>query len=230
MRDSETPEPPSTATPPHAIRTAVLAQVAREPSPTREAWRRRARRYVLTGYLISFLIFTATGGIYVGARPTAYVVAIGCGWGLVAFVVTVMARRSARNVLGRAPLRQAATIAVALAGAVATLAVGIQLWPNAASALANRSDVRCAAVGALYTLPILVGLVGAMARSTYLGRQSNVALFSTVAWLTGAFEILLRCDCAISAHLILGHLAPLFAGIAFSCVCIAAMRRRQMRG
>jgi hypothetical protein len=103
MRQSESAEPPARDTPPDAIRAALLAQIAREPAPTRQIWQLRARRYVGAGYLISFLIFLATGGVFVGARPTAYVLAVGCGWGLFALMTSVIARRSARTMPAAPP-------------------------------------------------------------------------------------------------------------------------------
>jgi hypothetical protein len=229
MRPSEPPARQSEHTPPAALRAALLTQIAREPSPTRQAWRRRARRYIVVGYLLSFLLFVASGAVYVGARPTAYVAAVGCGWGVAALLTTVMLWRSARTLLGTTRALQLGTIVVAFTSTVIALSVTTYLWPNAASALADRNDLRCTAVGALYTIPMLVGLVGAFARSTYLDRPSNVAVVSASAWLLGGLGILLRCDCAVSVHLALGHVLPLIAGTAITCAGILVGLKRRIR-
>jgi hypothetical protein len=223
LGSSQKPETPAL---PAALRARILAASAQAPAPNRTTWRLRALAIMAAGVLGSLALFALIGGVHAGGRPHSYLFVLTGVWLAVLCASVAFAWPRPTSVSAQPSSRMVGAAAIAIA-AVSLLFVGVSVaWPDAASYVAQRHDLRCAMVAGVFATPTLIAFAVVL-RNTHLGyRSATVVGAATVTWLMGALLIALRCDCAAPEHLALGHVLPLAVGTVVSSFAWLQMRKR----
>jgi hypothetical protein len=191
------------------LRARVLAQVKTEPSPNRDAYRRRVAIVAGVGALATTALFFAMGGFAPGTRPVE-LVAFTAGFALfAAAVLTRISTGRAGSMLGR-PRSVLVTACVVAAPALALVALAAAMcWPGSASEeTPSGANLACAAMTALQgALPLVALLVPRRGSDPLHPAITGAALGMTAgAWT--AMMAYLRCPHAAALHCIVAHVGP----------------------
>jgi hypothetical protein len=193
------------------LRARVLAEVARNPSPTRAEYNRRILLVAVIGALATVALFVARGGMSPGTRPVE-MIAFTAGFGLVA--VAVLSRLSSRSGAGRSMLGRPRSVllsgivlAAPLLAVVAVVAAA--LWPGPASEhVGGGIDLACGALTVLQgALPLVVLILPRRGTDPVHPAMTGAALGMTA----GAWTVVmayLRCPHAAAMHCVLAHVVP----------------------
>lgn len=197
--------------PPAQLKQRVLSDVAKRPSPTRQALVRQAALLTAASCLAAGTIFVLAGGVRATGRPISLILGTTVGTALVAGVVSWTALSRGGSTLGRA--RQA-LLPIAIGSPLAILAWKLFWSGQYAEALDQwhtRPGFRCLALGLSMGIGPVIAFVIARRNSDPVrpgltGFAAGVAIGCTTALLTD-----LWCPVAYLPHLILGHLLPIVA-------------------
>lgn len=214
------------------LRARVLAEVARTPSPTRSAYKRRIVLLATVGAIATVVLFVGMGGMSPGTRPVE-MIAFTVGFGLVAAaVLTRLSSGEPRSMLGR-PRTVLLTAVVVTAPILAVLALGATLaWPDASSEHVDGSvTFACGAISVLQgALPLIVLLLPRRGTDPVHPAITGAALGMTA----GAWTVVmayLRCPHASAMHCIVAHVVPtliltvLGAGLGWFLLRVRALPR-----
>lgn len=204
----------STLPPDHKAR--MLAALAKQPSPTREAAANRGRIAWLAGIALALVLFGASG-FRLGTRPIAFVAVSAAGWAVLGVLALVFSYGRGGSMLGRDPRMLRVVVAGAPAALVWMLAC-IALWPEADDADAPRiAHVACF----VYSLFIAAGPFAAMAwirrGSDPVKPRLTLAAYGAAAGLLAGVLMDVHCAYANVEHVLLGHVLPVagFAALGF---------------
>lgn len=202
---SQPPSPPPLSP---ALRERLFRQVKTAPAETRSRYVRRTAIALLLGLVVSFALFALLGGVRIGERAPAYVLAL-LGSVLVlegAFGALALRRRTA----AAAPTRNFVVAALSLPiGWALVTGVTLLLWPDGGgSDHAPRHDLMCGALSVSMGLPPLFASIYARRASVFVAPAwVGAALGAT--WMTfGTALMTFACACATSMHMVLGHVLP----------------------
>lgn len=194
---------------PAALRTRVLAEVARVPAPTRREHRMKVAIIAAAGALATIALFFATGGLLRGARPVELVAFTGGTALLAAVVLTQVSAGTGRSMLGRP--RHVLVLGCVLGAAVLAVAACFAgaLWPDHANeTVPSEAHLACGLLTlAQGALPLAVLLVPRRGTDPVHPAVTGAAL----GMAAGAWAVMLaylRCPHAAVHHCVLAHVAP----------------------
>jgi hypothetical protein len=190
------------------LRARVLAEIGREPAPTRAAQQRRVALVALFGALATTSLFFAMGGFARGARPTE-LIAFTAGSGLLAALVLTRLSARGRSMLGRpAPVLVLACVVAAPILACAALAATM-IWPeHATEDVPSRLDAACAGITLLQgALPLVALLLPRQGSDPVHPTITGAALGMTAGAWTATMAYL-RCPHVPASHCIMAHVLP----------------------
>lgn len=195
--------------PPADLRTRILAEAARTPSPTRNEHRRRIAVIATVGAVATTTLFFATGGFAKGSRPLE-LVAFTAGFGLLAaLVLTRLSAGVSGSMLGR-PRQVLLFVSVAAAPVLAIVAlVATALWPEPAGEYVHsKAYFTCGGLTLLQgALPLIVLVAPRRGSDPVHPALTGAALGMTAgAWT--AMMAYLRCPHAAALHCIVAHVIP----------------------
>ncbi|MFO0744820.1 MAG: NrsF family protein [Myxococcota bacterium] len=200
-------QPEMRAIDPTALRERVLAAARHEPAPTRRRVRWQTLTWMAAGALATLVVFAASGGVRLGARPPAlaWATAFGAFAATVAALQTIvwrrdsmMARRTSHIVL------RAGAIVVALSG----WKLGWSAAHDAAAPAAEPSALACGALALGLGLPPLAVALALRRRSEPRRPGSMGFALGAVAGLGASMLVDLGCPRGDPGHVLLGHVAP----------------------
>lgn len=196
------------------LRARVLAELSREPSPTRAEHRSRSRRIAVGGVALTLAVFFGLGGVLRGSRPLA-LLALSVGTALLAALgLTRLAAGAPRSMLGRP--RAVLAIACLATGPLLALVplVADALWP-AADPVPLHAHLACTVLTlGEGLLPLALFLVLRAGSEPVAPALSGAALgIAAGAWATTMAY--LRCPHLGLVHMTLAHVAP--------CIVLAAL-------
>ncbi|MCL2447595.1 MAG: NrsF family protein [Polyangiaceae bacterium] len=190
------------------LRARVLGAVRRHPAPPRRARAFEGPIALSCGFGLIIPLWVRLG-VYPGARPLAYIVALVAAWLLVALVASWAGVSRGRSMLGRAASWKAS---VAILTPVALLALWWPLaeaWP---STLVNDSGwfnvLECTVGTGLLAIGPLLAFLFVNRRSEPVRPWLSGAAFGAAAGGWGAVPLVVICRHASAPHMIFGHVAP----------------------
>lgn len=199
-------EPPAPAA---DLRSRVLAEVARTPSPTRAVYKRRIVLMAALGAVATLALFLGMGGMSPGTRPVE-MIAFTAGFGLVAAaVLTRLSSPAKGSMLGRPRnVLLSAVVVTAPVLAVAALCTRIA-WPeHTAEHVESGTTLTCGAISVLQgALPLVVLLLPKRGTDPVHPAITGAALGMTA----GAWTVVmayLRCPHTAPMHCIVAHVVP----------------------
>jgi hypothetical protein len=195
--------------PPPELRAELLEKLAHVDAPTVREIRLREAVVTLGGLLIAWIVFEAIGGVRVGPRPTALVVATSLGSAALAGAAAWLVLARTRTMLS--PPR------FVLLGLVAALPLAFLAWKVGVTAgfasmdeaWPERPGWRCLRNSLLIAAPLFAAFA-----LRWLGRdpshpRTTGAALGIVAGASTAVLVDLWCPVAYVPHLLLGHLLPM---------------------
>ena len=194
------------------LRSRVLADIAKTPSPTRAQYTQRLLMIAVVGALATASLFFAMGGFQPGTRP-AELVAFTAGMALVsALVLTRLSTGHPGSMLGRP---RAVLLTAAVLGAP-VLALGVLVaslcWPSHASENpGSGADLACGAMTLVQGVLPLFALVIPRRGSDPLHPVVSGAALGMTAGAWTAMMAYLRCGHSGALHCILAHVVPTLA-------------------
>ena len=201
------------------LRTRVLAEAARMPSPTRSAHRRRVILLSAIGAVATVALFVGMGGMSPGTRPVE-MIAFTVGFGLVAAaVLTRLSSTAPHSMLGR-PRAVLLTAVVLTAPLLAVIAFCAAIaWPgSAAEHVDGSTNLACGGLTILQgALPLIALLLPRRGTDPVHPAVTGAALGMTA----GAWTVVmayLRCPHAAAMHCVLAHVVPTLILTAFGAV------------
>lgn len=204
-------------------RARLLAEVRAEPSPVRQAVRRRDLAAIVAAAVLALLVFMLAGGPRASQRPFSLVVSAATAWATIAAVATALALRRGRSMLGT-PRTSLVVAAVSVPPLLALT------WFGFPSSVVRTSvphgfdiDARCFALTlALAAAPFVAFFLLRREGDPVRPGATGAALGASAgAW--GA--VLMDCHCEITdpRHVLLGHLLPVAL-----LVCVGALVARSL--
>jgi hypothetical protein len=192
------------------LRARILAEVKKEPAPTRAEHRRRVLLVAFVGAAATAAIFFATGGFTPGTRPLEMIAFTA---GLAAFTAGVLTRLSSgggtSSVLGhpRQVIVGACVVAAPLL-AIAAL-VAAMCWPGpAGEPVSPGAHFSCAALALLQGALPLVALLAPKRGSDPIHPAITGAGLGMTAGAWTAMLAYLRCPHASAFHCMVAHVGP----------------------
>ncbi len=192
------------------LRSRVLAEVRRQPTPARPAMRRR----LLVGLAIT-LVFEAfllvlIGGLHAGDRPVWLIAGNASVAMVVALITTWLAFGRGRSMVGRpraVVIGVAALVVPALLASIALLNEGTSAFERGLPPPGNHAQ--CFGLTALFSLVPLALLVLARRGSDPVHPTATGAALGASAGAWAAVAMAIVCPYSEIGHELIGHLAPI---------------------
>ncbi len=203
------------AQPPPSLRSRVLQVASATPSPTRKEARRAGVWLVAASVAVGVTIFEEVGGFAHGeGRPLRLTVLIAAGWVAVSMILTWLVVGRGGSTMSRRP-------ALLLCAALASPLV-VFLWMHSFYGTYTepfeRVGLRCLAYSlGIAALPLAAFLGLRRAVEPRYPAVLGAAAGATCACWAGAL-IDLWCPLTNTAHVLVGHIAPLLIAIAAGAV------------
>lgn len=195
---------------PDDLRKRVLEAASHEPSPNRASVRRFTAFAAAAALLGGITLFFALGGLHLGTRPTEVVAVTAAGWLIIALAATWGAFGRRRSMLAR-PVGWLLVVALATAPALLLwFLVWTMMGPEANVPAASLGiHLACFAMTIVFSLsPIVAFVVVRHGLDPVQPRVTGAALGAAAGAWAGVI-IDLHCPVSATAHVVLGHLAPI---------------------
>jgi hypothetical protein len=201
------PTEPRGALPP-SLRAKVLELAARNPSPTRDALRKRTAFWLALGLSLPVALLVLVGGVERGQRPPLLLAATTTGTLGLSLVALGVALGYGGRGLGR-PRLQLLSSALLLPLVLILWKLGCssaflgmtQVWPT-------RPGLRCFGLSLLFGLAPLIAFLAARRKSDPVHPVTLGAALGAAGGLWGASFVDLWCPAGHPLHVILGHALP----------------------
>jgi hypothetical protein len=204
-----------------SLRDKILQQAAGTAADTREAASKKHALAFVVGLGLSFGLWLAIGGLERGARTPAYFVSVYVPFIGTTFLGFCLALLKSRKTEGVSTSILWGLAALVFAGLPLGLLASALFGTNAGIDSGDRSDLRCALIGAGLSVPAALGLL-------YVKRyELRIRLVTAVVPLAsasvfGALLIALRCTCIDMSHMLLGHFVP---GLAIAAALLVVVEK-----
>ncbi len=195
--------------PPADLRARVLAEVAREPAPSRREVRVRNAVLFASGFVVPGAVFLLSGGVHTTGRPQALLLATAIGASAIALVALVVAAGRGRSMLGRSG---AVLIGLALATPLAMLAWKVAVswqFPGMMAGWPDRAGFRCLRLSCVLAAWPVIALVMMRRGSDPLHPRLTGAAIGAAAGACSWVFVDLWCPVAYVPHLLIGHVLPI---------------------
>lgn len=194
-------------TPSRALRSRVLAEVKKTPSPARAAASRRVAVRVSVGAVAALGLFFLMGGPQVGTRPLELVAFTAGTAALLGVALERLVSPRTGSMLPRpsSQLLAAAVLAAPLLAGV--LFVATKIWPSHQH-VAREIDIGCGVETLLQgVLPLAVLLLPRRNGDPVHPAISGAALGATAGLLSATFAYV-RCPFVAPSHCLIAHVLP----------------------
>ena len=194
--------------PPASLRAKVLEHATKNPSPTRDALRKRTAFWLALGLSLPVALLALVGGVQRGPRPPLLLAATATG----ALGLSLIALGTAFGYGGRSlgrPRLQLLSSALLLPLLLVLWKLGCSsAFPGMTQAWPTHPGLRCFGLSLLLGLAPLIAFLAARRKSDPVHPVTLGAALGAAGGLWGASFVDLWCPAGYPLHVILGHALP----------------------
>lgn len=216
----------SPVTPSSSLRERILAEAAATKSRTRSEGRRRAVLIYTVAALVGLPLFFYWGGFgHTAGRPVPLTAGLSVGALLLAIAAASVAWWRGKSQIGRS---QTALLAIAILVPIVTY-VWMVSWNGRYVEPFHRVGYRCFAMTIASGSPLLIAALWLRKRTIAVHPVAGGAALGAAAGAFGGVTVDLWCPLTNSAHVLVGHVAPIILLALVGMIAgrfVLAIRRR----